>query len=169
MLAAAAASTLLLGACEPWHCDFWSHGACVEFTYDPGPLEPVKARVDRLLELEMPYWGVSQISGWRIQFRTTQAYTCYFAKLSEGCTDYVERTMSVRVSPGANGCFEASALLHELGHYALGDPMHSAPGWEGVDAAFGPIVWDRPDAPQVCVDRFRGIYKGPWALAPNTF
>jgi hypothetical protein len=158
-----------LCACAPWRCDFESRGACVEFTYDPGPLAQVKARMDRLLDLELPYWGLHAVSGWRIQFRTSQDYPCYFATRNEGCTDYVEKTISVRVPPDALGCFEASELLHELGHYRLGDPMHSNPLWEGVDAQFAGIVWDRPDAPPNCAERWAGIRAGVWPVRVDQF
>jgi hypothetical protein len=170
-VAAIAAACALAGpiGCAPWRCDFESHGACVEFTYDPGPLDEAKARVDRLLDLELPYWGLSGVSGWRIQFRTTADYECYFVPRNEGCTDYAEKTLSVRVRPDALGCFEASELLHELGHYALGDPMHSSPLWQGVSTQFAPVVWDRPDAPAACVARYHGLIDGGWSVNANTF
>ena len=158
-----------LAGCEPWRCDFESHGACIEFTFDPGPLDEVKVRVDRLLELELPYWGLHELGGWRIQFRPTAEYPCYLADRNEGCTDYIEKTMSVRVREDMRGCFEAAELLHELGHYALGDPMHSASGWGGVDAAFADIVWNRPDAPPSCVSRYRGIFSGVWEVNEDSF
>ena len=70
---------------------------------------------------------------------------------------------------GVLDCFEAAELLHELGHYTLGDPMHSAPAWSGVDARFAPIVWDRPDAPASCVARWRGVTSGAWPVNGNAF
>jgi hypothetical protein len=157
------------GGCAPWRCDFYSHGACIEFEYDPGSMDQVKARVDRLLELELPYWGLNHIDGWRIQFRTTPNYECYFAGQNEGCTDYVEQTMSVRVRPEALGCFESAEVLHELGHYTLGDPMHSNPLWKGLPAEFAPMVWDRPDAAPACVQRFAGITDGMWMVRIDGF
>jgi len=166
LLVAAAAP---LSSCAPWRCDFESHGACIEFTYDPGSFQAVKARVDRLLDLELPYWNLHALHGWRVQFRTSQDYPCYFANRNEGCTDYVAKTISVRVGPTTIGCFEASELLHELGHYALGDPMHSNPLWQGVEAQFAPIVWDRPDAPAPCVDRWQGVRTGIWTVHIDGF
>ncbi len=126
-------------------------------------------RVDALLGRELAYWGISNLDGWRVQFRESAEYTCYFAARNEGCTDYVEHTLSVRVPPGSMGCFEAAELLHELGHYELGDPMHSNPSWRGVDAQFAPIVWDREDAPPECVDRYGGIVAGIWAIRYDSF
>ncbi len=159
-----------IAACEPWRCDFWSHGACVEFTFDPGiPMSEAHARFDRLLELEMPYWGITRVSGWRIQYRRSRSYDCYFSSLNEGCTDFLAQTISVRVPPDTSDCFEAAELLHELGHYTIGDPMHSAPAWEGVDARFAPVVWDRPDAPHSCVDQFQGVHEGVWAVDADGF
>jgi hypothetical protein len=158
-----------LPGCDRWACDFESHGACVEFTRDPPDLEEARLRVDRLLELELPYWGLSSLGGWRIQFRDSAEYTCYVAARNDGCTDYLEQTMSVRVPPDADGCFEAAELLHELGHYELGDPMHSSPRWDGVDAQFASVVWDRPDAPPECVKRYAGIRSGVWPVTRNGF
>lgn len=166
---AGAAFALLLAACDPWRCDFESHGACIEFTHDPPDLEAARRRMDTLLSLELPYWGLSSLGGWRIQLRESAEYPCYLADRNEGCTDYVEHTMSVRLPPDARGCFEASELLHELGHYRLGDPMHSSPLWGGLDAQFAGIVWDRPGAPAECVERYHGITAGVWPVRPDTF
>ncbi len=163
------AAVALLAACEPWRCDFESHGACIEFTTDPADLEATKVRVDALLERELPYWGFSKLSGWRIQFRDTLDRSCYFAAESEGCTDYIEKTISVRIPPSSAGCFEASELLHELGHYELGDPMHSNAAWRGVEAAFAPMVWDFAGAPPECVQRYRGVTTGKWVVDLDHF
>lgn len=160
---------LALSACTPWDCDFESHGACIEFETDPPDLSQARQRVDELLDAELPFWGLSGLHGWRVQFRDGADYTCYFAARNDGCADYVEKTLSVRVPPEAPGCFEGAELLHELGHYALGDPMHSAPRWQDVDPAFAPIVWDRPDAAPVCVARYRGIRTGVWTVHADHF
>jgi hypothetical protein len=164
-----AAGVLGLAACAPWDCDFESHGACVEFESDPTDLELARQRVDTLLAAELPFWGLSSLDGWRVQYRDGPEYTCYLARRNDGCTDYIEKTLSVRVPPGAPDCFEAAELLHELGHYALGDPMHSAPRWKDVDAAFAPIVWDRAGAPLSCVQRYRGIRAGVWSVREDGF
>ncbi len=169
MLAAALAPVLALPACSSWNCDFDSHGACIEFVTKPANLEDTRRRVDALLEIELAYWGLSNLSGWRVQFRDSAEYTCYFAATNEGCTDYVDHTLSVFVRPDSMGCFEAAELLHELGHYRLGDPMHSSSGWRGVDAQFAPTVWNRPDAPPECVERYGGITSGPWAIRYDSF
>ena len=168
-IAAAATVAALLAACEPWRCDFESHGACIEFTTNPPDLTAAKVRVDALLDRELPFWGLSSLSGWRIQFRDTVNHPCYLAAESEGCTDYIDHTLSVRVPPTGGGCFEASELLHELGHYDLGDPMHSNATWRGVEAAFAPMVWDYPDAPAECVARYKGITAGMWTVNINGF
>jgi hypothetical protein len=165
----ACAAALTLAACDKWECDFHSHGACIEFVRDPPDLAEAQRRVDRVLDLELPYWGLSSLSGWRIQYRDTADYPCYFADRNDGCTDYVEQTLSVRLPQDAPGCLEAAELLHELGHFELGDPMHSNPGWDGVDAQFAPIVWDRPDAAPECVERYRGIQAGVWVVHRNGF
>lgn len=166
---AAAAGALLLAGCNAWKCDFYSHGACVEFTTDPPDLAAAQARVDALLARELPFWGLSSLGGWRVQFRTTLDRPCYLAPESEGCTDYLEKTISVRVPPFAGGCFEAAELLHELGHYTLGDPMHSNPQWGSVSAAFAPMVWDFPGAPSDCTSRFSGVKIGMWTVSQNAF
>jgi hypothetical protein len=165
----ALAAALTLAGCSPWHCDFESHGACIEFERDPPDLEAARARVDRLLELELPYWDLHDLSGWRIQFRTGSAYVCYLATRNDGCTDYLEKTLSVRVPEDCAGCFEAAELQHELGHYALGDPMHANPLWDGVDARFAPVVWDRPDAAPECRTRYDGLREGMWPVNRNSF
>jgi hypothetical protein len=165
MVAAAA----LVAGCHDWHCDFWSHGACVEFSWDTRDIPGLQERVDALLERELPFWGLSQVSGWRVQFRTSQDHTCYFSTRDDGCTDYLEQTISVRVPTDALGCPEAAELLHELGHYALGDPMHVNDAWKGVPDQFAPIVWDRPDAPEACVDRYGGVRTGVWTVRTNSF
>ena len=167
--AVALASALALSGCQEWDCDFESHGACVEFTDDPPDLADARRRMDRLLELELPYWGLSNLEGWRIQYRDSADYPCYLADRNDGCTDFVEQTLSVRLPPDALGCFEAGELLHELGHYELGDPMHSNKRWSGVDAQFAAIVWDRPDAPPECVARYGGISAGVWVVHRNGF
>jgi hypothetical protein len=165
----AACAIAALAACDTWHCDFESRGACVEFTTDPGDLAAARVRIDALLAREMPFWNISSLSGWRIQFRDTTEYPCYLAASSEGCTDYLEKTISVRVPPTSRGCFEASELLHELGHYALGDPMHSNALWEKVDAQFPVMVWDFPGAPPECVSRYKGVTTGMWTVTPDRF
>jgi hypothetical protein len=159
----------VLAGCDTWRCDFESHGACIEFTQDPPNLDAARARVDALLDRELPFWGLSRVSGWRIQFRETTDHPCYLASSSEGCTDYIEKTISVRVPATSQGCFEASELLHELGHYALGDPMHSNDAWTRVDAAFAPMVWDFPGAPAECVVRYKGVTDGLWNVVPDRF
>lgn len=169
LLACGIAALAGLAACDPWHCAFDSHGACVEFAHPPDDLGAAKRRVDTLLDLELPYWGLSSLSGWRIQYRESPDYPCYLADRNDGCTDYLNHTLSVRVLADAQGCFEAAELLHELGHYRLGDPMHSNPGWDGVEAEFAPMVWDRADAPPECVERFGGIRTGMWHVNTNAF
>ena len=47
--------------CDPWRCDFHSHGACVEFETDPPDLAVAKPRVDALLDRELPFWGLSNL------------------------------------------------------------------------------------------------------------
>ncbi len=168
-VAVAVAAAAALGGCSPWKCDFESHGACIEFTSDPPDLAAAKVRVDALLDRELPFWGLSHLGGWRIQFRTSLDYPCYLAAENEGCTDYVEKTISVRIPPSAGGCFEASELLHELGHYELGDPMHSNGTWRGVEPAFAPMVWDFPDAPPECVTRYKNVTAGMWIVNLNRF
>lgn len=158
-----------LAGCEPWRCDFESRGACIEFTTDPADMADAQRRVEALLERELAYWGLANLSGWRIQFRDTLDRQCYLAAESEGCTDYVDKTISVRVPPGAAGCFEASELLHELGHYQLGDPMHSNQLWEGVGPAFPAMVWSFPDAPPECVRRYKGVTTGMWTVNIDHF
>ena len=165
----AAALALGLTSCAPWDCDFDSHGACVEFETDPPDLGEAARRVDALLSVELAFWGLANLDGWRVQFRDGPYYTCYLAKRNDGCTDYLEKTLSVRVPPEAPGCFEAAELLHELGHYSLGDPMHSAERWQAVDAAFAPLVWDRPDATEACLKRYRGIRTGVWTVREDRF
>jgi len=167
--AVALAGALALSGCQNWSCDFESHGACIEFETDPPDLAQAQQRMDRLLELELPYWGLANLGGWRIQYRDTASYPCYLADRNDGCTDFVDQTLSIRLPPDAASCFEAGELLHELGHYRLGDPMHSNPAWAGVDAQFAPIVWDRPDAPRECVKRYGGITAGVWAVHRNGF
>lgn len=167
--AVALAGALALSGCQEWACDFESHGACVEFTDDPPDLAEAQHRMDRLLDLELPYWGLSNLDGWRIQYRGSADYPCYLADRNDGCTDYLEKTLSVRLPPDALDCFEAGELLHELGHYKLGDPMHSNRLWEGIDAQFAGIVWDRHDAPRECVSRYGGITGGVWVVHRNGF
>lgn len=169
ILACAVAAPLALCGCEPWHCAFESHGACVEFTTPPADLAAAQARTDALLALELPYWGLSSLDGWRIQYRESSDYPCYLAARNDGCTDYLNRTISVRVRADTHGCFEAAELLHELGHYRLGDPMHSSSLWGGLEGAFAAIVWDRPGAPPECVERYHGIHSGMWTVTPDAF
>jgi hypothetical protein len=163
------AAVAALAGCDPWHCAFESHGACVEFTQPPPDLAAAKVRMDRLLDLELPYWGLSSLEGWRIQYRESPDYPCYLADRNDGCTDYLEHTLSVRLHADSHGCFEAAELLHELGHYRLGDPMHSNAQWDGVEGQFAGVVWDRPDAPPECVARYGGITTGMWHVNRNSF
>jgi hypothetical protein len=167
--AAGVSLVLLLGCDRLGGCDFQSHGACIQFTYDTSQVPDVKARVDRLLELEMPFWGLHAIEGWRIQFRDSPNYNCYLNLNNSGCTNYFDQEMSVWVESNFDGCFEAAPLLHELGHYTLGDPTHSDPRWHDVPGQFAPIVWDRPDAAASCKKRFDGVYTGMWSVNFNGF
>ncbi len=129
LLGAAVAASL--AGCDPWHCSFESHGACVEFDQPPADLEATKARVDRLLDLELPFWHLSSLSGWRIQYRETKDYVCYLATRNEGCTDYLEKTLFVRLPDGPDGCFEAAELLPRAGSLqARRPPVRETPvGW----------------------------------------
>ena len=145
-------------------CDFESHGACVQFTYDATAIPDLRARVDRLLELEMAFWGVHALKGWTVQFRDTSHYDCYLNMTNSGCTNYFDQEMSVLADPAYGQCFESAPLLHELGHYTLGDPTHSDPRWRDVPGSFAAMVWDRPDAPAACVDRFQGVRDGMWPV-----
>jgi hypothetical protein len=165
----AMAAGVALSGCQSWRCDLESHGACVEFPSPPADLADAQRRVDALLDRELPFWDLSRVSGWRIQFRDTDHYPCYFAARNEGCTDYLDKTISVRVPPDANGCFEASEILHELGHYALGDPMHSNARWRDVSGQFAVLVWDRPDAAAACKERYGGIVAGMWPVRVDSF
>ncbi len=165
----ACAAAFALCGCERWACDFYSHGACVSFPSPPADVAAAQQRMDRLLELELPYWGLSHLSGWRIQYRDTADYPCYMVDKNDGCTDYLKQTISIRLPQDARACFEAGELLHELGHYALGDPMHSSDQWGGVEPEFAAIVWNRPDAPAECVARYRGIVAGMWVVDRNSF
>jgi hypothetical protein len=164
----AAAAAALLAGCDPWHCAFDSHGACIEFETVPEDLAGAQARVDRLLDLELAHWGLRSLSDWRVQFRDSQHYVCYFAAENDGCTDYLQKTISVWVPPEANGCFEAAELLHELGHYELGDPMHASRRWSALEDQFAPMVWDRPDAAPECVARYGGVRTGMWTVDRNS-
>jgi hypothetical protein len=166
---AALAPLAVLPACSPWSCDFDSHGACIEFVAKPANMDDARRRVDALLGRELAYWNLANLDGWRVQFRESAEYTCYFAARNEGCTDYVERTLSVRIPPDSMGCFEAAELLHELGHYELGDPMHSNPVWRNVDAQFAPMVWDHEGAPPECIKRYGGITSGIWTVESDSF
>jgi hypothetical protein len=163
------AVAVALAGCDPWRCDFESHGACIEFETDPPDVAAAQARVDRVLALEMPFWNLHDLSGWRIQFRNGGEYVCYLSTRNDGCTDYLEKTMSVRVPPDSNGCFEAAELLHELGHYTLGDPMHANDRWRDVEGEFAPVVWDRADADVACRDRYAGIHQGMWSVRTDAF
>jgi len=164
-----ATGVCLLAACSQGPCDFHSHGACVEFTYDTTATPDVQARVDRLLELEMAFWGLHHLGGWKVQFRGTPEYLCYVSARNDGCTNYFNREISVRVLPDSEGCFESSELLHELGHYTLGDPAHSDPRWRDVDGQFAGIVWQRDDAAESCRHRYRDIFVGMWPVRIDGF
>jgi hypothetical protein len=168
-IAAVAAAALLGCAQQTGPCLLESHGACVRFTYDVSAIPDLQARVDRLLELTMAYWGLHSLSGWAVQFRDTSRYNCYLNMNNSGCTNFFDREISVHVLPTYGECFEAAPLLHELGHYTLGDPAHSDAEWHGVSRLFAPVVWDRPDAPAACVDRFKGITTGMWPVNYGSF
>ena len=154
----------LLGGCARGPCDVYSHGACVGFTYDVTQVQDLQARVDRLLELEMAYWGLHHIAGWRIEFRDSPHYDCYLNLTNSGCTNFFNNEISVYVHPSFGDCFEGAPLLHELGHYTLGDPTHDDPKWRPLPDQFAGVVWDRPDAPASCVRRFHGIVQGMWPV-----
>ncbi len=157
---------MLLSGCslQPGTCDLHSHGACVQFTYDASTIPNLQARMDRLLELEMAFWGLHAIDGWTIQFRDTTSYNCYLTMNNSGCTNFFSQEMSVYVAPSDGDCFEAAPLLHELGHYTLGDPTHSDPKWRDVPGQFAAIVWNRPDAAPSCIARFQGVTTGMWPV-----
>jgi hypothetical protein len=164
------AACVSLAGCAPWDCAFESHGACIEFDIPERDVPPdAQARMDRLLELELEFWGLSNLDGWRIQFRRSAEYSCYFATRNDGCTDYLTKTISVKVPEDARTCFEATELLHELGHYELGDPMHSSDRWRDVDGQFARMVWDRPDADPACIERYQGIRAGMWPVRIDGF
>jgi hypothetical protein len=159
----------VLGGCGGGRCDVESHGACVEFTYDVSGVPDLQARVDRLLALELGYWGVPSLEGWKVQFRDTVEYQCALTQRTDGCTNWFRRELSVFVHPEAGGCFESAELLHELGHYTLRDPTHTDARWPALDAQFAAVVWDRPDAPADCRQRFHGVYRGMWTVNAGGF
>ncbi len=162
---------LLACACarQTGPCDFQSHGACIQFTFDTSKIPDVQARVDRFLALAMPFWGLHAIQGWTIQFRDSDQYDCYLNMTNSGCTNYFDQEMSVWVQPAFDGCFEAAPLLHELGHYTIGDPTHSDARWRDVSGQFAALVWDRPDAAASCKQRFSGVTTGMWPVNFNGF
>lgn len=161
---------LLLGcAQEQGSCLFESHGACIRFTYDVSAVPDLQARMDRLLELEMAVWGLRSLRGWTIQFRRSASYNCYLNMVNSGCTNFFDREMSVQVREEYGDCFEAAPLLHELGHYTLGDPAHSDAQWHDIPTRFADIVWNRPDAPASCVEEFQGVTTGMWPVNFNSF
>jgi hypothetical protein len=167
----AVASALLVLGCaqQQGPCLFESHGACIQFTYDVSGIPDVQPRVDRLLDLEMAVWGLHALNGWTVQFRRTANYNCYLNMNNSGCTNFFDREMSVQVLESYGDCFEAAPLLHELGHYTLGDPSHSDRRWHEVPGKFAEIVWDRPDAAAACVEAFRGVTIGMWPVNFNGF
>ena len=169
VLGGMAAAALALGACAPWSCDFDSHGACIEFATNPPDLAEASRRVDALLDAELPFWGLSNLDGWRVQFRDGPEYTCYLARRNEAARTTSRRpcrcgSRRTRLTASRRrSCSTSSGITR------LGDPMHSAPRWQDVDDQFAPIVWDHPDAPPACVERYRGIHDGVWTVREDQF
>jgi hypothetical protein len=88
----------------------------------------LKPRILRTTEIAADYWGLplAAVSGWRLVL-TEGLLKCGSNTMANGCT--TDEDHSITLSANYCICIESSALLHEIGHVAIGDPPHSDPRW----------------------------------------
>ena len=123
----------------------------------------LKPRTRRVIELGAGFWDVAPdaVSGWRLLL-TEGLMRCGSSATSTGCTTTGDQTVAITVNFSV--CIESSALVHEIGHVALGgDPQHQDRRWQD-DAALG-ALWAElhralPDAPDCGGEAYRGQWSG---------
>ena len=164
---AAIAEALGLAACDPWHCDFHVRGACVEFEEDPPDLAVAERRVTALLDVELPFWGSSSLSGWRIQYRNDAE--CLLSRRAQRRVHRLPREDPLGSDPAGRGRLlrggRAAPRARSL-RARRSDVLERA---LDVEAQFAPMVWDREDAAPECVRRYHGIDHGMWPVRIDRF
>jgi hypothetical protein len=136
---------LVVSACAPrWAGDPQLYGMALEVQLAQGNAgwalrDDLRARVRRVIDLGAGYWGLApaDVAGWRLVL-TEGLRECGASATANGCTTDDDRT--VTVAANYTVCIESSALVHELGHVALGDPEHRDPRWHDTDALRA--LWD---------------------------
>ena len=124
--------------CDPWHCDFESHGACVEFEQPPArPGGARRPRVDRAARPASCRSGTSEPlrAGASSTARRSGVRLLPRRAATTGCTDYLEKTFSVRLPAGRGRLHRGGRAAPRARHYELGDPMHRTSAGRDVEAA----------------------------------
>jgi len=96
----------------------------------------LQERLDDTIDVALAYWGGTRgaLEGKTIVLVDEPHLEGCDSPTAIGCYD--GRTLAVSTrdpSLGTFPCVEATALVHELGHAAIGDPYHRDPRWMQMD------------------------------------
>lgn len=95
-----------------------------------------QARLDGTIDVGLAYWGSTRraLDGKTIALVDEAHLQGCDSPTAIGCYDGKTLAVSTRdPSLGTFPCVEATALVHELGHAAIGDPYHRDPRWMQMD------------------------------------
>jgi hypothetical protein len=128
---------LAVAACGGPSPDFQVRGAGVVVRSDaPFTRSPdFPARIESTLDAALRYWGGSwaELEGVIISFEGGLHVACDGHDAATGCFDGDIR-VSTRDVAFTYSCVEQTALVHEVGHAAIGDPEHLDPRWMDFEA-----------------------------------
>lgn len=120
---------------RPKACDFEALGACIADEAGDADLQAPEApeRMESALRAALAYWGADEraLEGWAISFHVDLQCD---GEAVAGCTWFGNRTIQLRTF--GVGCFEASAIIHEVGHAVLGTDSHEDPRFWCADGAW---------------------------------
>lgn len=113
------------------------------------------ARLEGTVATALAYWGGdwSRLEGATLTLVDAATVYCQGAA-ALGCYDGDISFTTRDPGSGTFSCVEATVLVHEVGHAAIGDPDHLDPRWMEMDAvasALGGQVGYAPDGEVPCI------------------
>ncbi len=119
-------------ACGGRAQDFYVHDtAVVVETSAPFASRPeFPARLENTIAVALAYWGGrwADLRG-RTLTLSGEPYVACAGAPALGCYDGDIRITTSDPSLGTFRCVEQTVLVHEIGHAAIGDPLHQDPRW----------------------------------------